>query len=354
VVVPQVFLGANAIVPGATLTVSGRGFRSRETLLVRVDGALLLAVSADYSGAFKATFAPRGSYGRHVLSVTGASSRQTVAVTFLIVHPVRPGIGLLPSYAYPGGLVRVNGNSFAAGEIVLVYFRGQLVQAATADRTGRFFGASFRVPANTPPGYAPIRLLGTVSGRTNTALLRVLSSAAPRASLSLSPSTLHRGSIARLSGKNFGARELVLVRFRGQLLQAFTTDSHGNFTRVSIKIPANSPYGAVSITVTGTRTYRSASVTVHVTPAHVTAISVTPTAVHHRATLTVSGYGFAPGEIVLIYLHGTIVAAPAADRHGKLNRVRFMVSPSIPAGHTTLRAVGARSHYQAEVRVLIY
>jgi RsiW-degrading membrane proteinase PrsW (M82 family) len=69
--------------------------------------------------------------------------------------------------------------------------------------------------------------------------------------------------------------------------------------------------------------------------------------------MTVTGKGFAAGEIVLIYLHGTIVAASTADGHGNVS-FRFKVPSTIPAGHTTLQAVGARSGYRAQVRVLIY
>jgi hypothetical protein len=353
VVVPQIFLSARAISPGAALTVSGRGFHPREILLVHLDGTLLLALNADYAGDFKTTIRPSGAYGTHILNVTGATSGLVLATSFLFVRPVHPGIGLLPNYAYPGGLVRVNGNSFAAGEVVLIYFRGQLVQAVTADRNGRFFGASLRVPANTPPGYAAIKLLGAVTGRTTSALLRVYQVPVARASVSASPATLHRGSTTHVSGKNFAAREIVLVRFRGQLLQAFTTNSHGSFSKISVKIPANAPYGSASITLTGTRSRRTASATVHITPVHVTSITVKPLSVHHQATMTVTGKGFAAGEIVLIYLHGTIVAASTADGHGNVS-FRFKVPSTIPAGHTTLQAVGARSGYRAQVRVLIY
>jgi hypothetical protein len=353
VVVPRVVLTTHTIVRGAALVVSGSGFHSGETLLVRIDGTLVQAVVANASGAFTTKVTPSASYGAHILSVSGASSGLVVAVSFLVVHPVRPGIGLVPNWAYPGGEVRVNGTSFTPGEVVLIYFRGHLVQDVAANSAGRFFGAILQVPADTPAGYAPIKLLGSRSGRTTSAQLHILKRSQPKASVSAKPTSLHRGSSTQISGKNFAAREIVLIQFRGQLLGTVTTDSQGRFSHIKVKIPANSPYGTQSLTLLGTRSGRRALVTLHITPVHVTSITAKPTAVHHQAYLSVSGHGFAAKEIVLIYLHGVIVAAPTSDSHGNVS-ARFKVPSTLPAGHTTLLAVGARSGYRAQLRILIY
>jgi hypothetical protein len=360
---PQVYLSALATSPGARLVVSGRGFQSRETVLIRIDGTAIRTIGADASGAFRGSVAAPRAYGRHILSATGTHSGWLVTLLVFTIHPVRPGIGLLPNWAYPGGLVRVNGTSFAPHEIVLIYFRGKLMQATTADRNGRFFKASFHVPAGTPIGYAPIRLLGAVSGRSNTTLLRVVRPAPLKPAVTVSPASPHRGSNVILSGHGFAGKEIVLVRYRGTLVTAFTTDSHGNFRRVSIRIPSNSPYGAASISLLGTRSHRSAAAKVRVIAVHHGAVAVvhraviaaTPTnGVHHEAPLTVWGRGFAPHERIRIYLHGKLVLVVTADSHGNLARHHFTVTFAIPAGTTVLQAVGVQSGHRAQVRVFVY
>lgn len=359
----QVFLNAPAAMPGAHLVVSGRGFQPGEIILLHVDGTQVVTVAANYAGDFSAGIAVSHVYGKHMLSVTGTRSGRTATTSFFTVHPIRPGIGLLPNWAYPGAVAHVNGTSFVPREIVLIYFRGRLVQAVTADRNGRFFRASFKVPAGTPLGYAPIRLLGSVSGRATTALLRVTQPAPRKPVVLVSAATPQRGATVLLHGSGFAGKEIVLVRYRGSLVEAFTTDSHGTFAHVRVHIPANSPYGTAAISLLGTRSHLAAHVQVKVTAprraavvvTHHPKLAATPTnGVHHQATMTVWGSGFAPGEKVRMYLHGKLVLEVKADSRGNLPRSHFTVALAVPAGNTTLQAVGTHSGRKAQVRVLVY
>ena len=136
-----------------------------------------------------------------------------------------------------------------------------------------------------------------------------------------------------MSGTGYQAGEIVLIRYRGTVVQAATVDSHGNYGKAGFQVPVNSPYGTFAVTATGARSGRSASSSVHVTvtpPA--IGIAVLHTTVKQNGTVTVSGHGFKAGETILLRLNGQVVQASRADSHGNFGRTSFRLGFSAHNG----------------------
>jgi hypothetical protein len=353
VVVQQIFLSAGTVSPGAHLTVAGRGFAAGETILLRFDGGSLNAVNAGSSGAFSFGFSASKAIGPHTVSATGGRSGKTASATYTVLHPVTAGIGLLASNIHRGSTILVNGNNFLPGEIVLIKFRGRLVQAATADHNGRFSRAGFKVPGNTPYGISTVTIVGSRSGRQANSQVRVTAGPSAAAHASASSTRLHRGGKLLISGSGFTPKEIVLISYRGKLVKTATADHNGNVNKVPFTIPSNSPYGTASITLKGTKSERTATVKVNVTRKPSIGISVSPTTVRRGGSLTVTGHGFTGGEIVLIYLHGSLLQAPKTDGKGSFGRTRLTVPRNMARGVTVVLAKGARSGRTAQVKVVI-
>ncbi|HWE64423.1 MAG TPA: hypothetical protein VHB98_22140, partial [Chloroflexota bacterium] len=296
-VVVRLSVAPDTVTPGSKVTFSGSGYAAGETVLIRFNGGLVGSIAAGPAGTFVGTFQAPSVTGTYSITATGASSGNTASATLHVARPTVPGIGLVPDRVHRGSTVLVNGNNFLPGEIVLVRFRGQLVQAAQADSQGRIYHASFVVPGTAPYGVSTVSITGSRSGRSASALLAVRPAPARGPRLSVSPTTVHRGTTVSVSGHGYQGGELVLIRFRGSLVQSAMADRNGSFSHARFRVPVNSPYGKASLSVLGARSGRSASATLHVTRAPGIGISVSPGTVRRGGRLTVSGHGFAGGEI---------------------------------------------------------
>jgi hypothetical protein len=249
--------------------------------------------------------------------------------------------------------VAVNGNNFLASEMVLIRFRGSLVQAVQANANGRFSNARFTVPGNAPYGLSTVTITGARSGRSASARLDITPAAAAGPRIHLSAGTVHHNGVETVTGSGYFAGEIVLIRFRGALVQAVMADRNGNFGRASFHIPVNSPFGKQPITAVGARSGRSARATVNVTPAPPkTSVGISPRIVKQNGVVTVTGKGFQAGEIVLIRLRGTLVQAATADGHGGF-RTAFRVPGGRFKGAGVVLATGARSKRHAQATLVV-
>lgn len=351
--VARIFANPLVVNPSGRLNLGGSGFAARETVLIRVDGALALALTADGAGSFSAGFTIRLGLGQHILSATGASSGRSASVAIRVAQPVTPGIGLEPNRVHRGAVVAVNGNNFLPNEIVLIRFRGALVQAVQADASGRFFHAHFTVPGSAPYGVSAVTITGARSGRSATAGLAVIPAPPAGPRVHLAKGGLHHGDAETVSGSGYLPGEVVLIRFRGALVQAAMADARGNFSRAGFRIPVNSPFGKQTITATGTRSGRSAMATVTITPRQPsTSITVSPAIVRHNGVVTVTGQGFEGGEIVLIRVRNVLVQAATANGQGRF-RLAFRLPGGNFKGADVLLATGARSKRHAQVTLVV-
>jgi hypothetical protein len=227
VVTPKLYVNPSTVAPGGHATLSGSGFTPGEQIVMRLDTSLIGSVTADGAGSFSTSRTINASLGNHTLVVTGSTSNRVASATVHLVRPVTAGTSLSPSTAHRGNVVKVSGTNFAAGELVLIRFGSTLVQAKTADKNGRFSNTGITVPGNAPYGVTYISATGSSSGRSARAALHVTQSPPAGAHLKLSATSLHRGSTVSLSGSGYQVGEVVLIRYRGGLVQGVVADGKG-------------------------------------------------------------------------------------------------------------------------------
>ncbi len=342
--------------PGSRVTVAGTGFSPGEAVIISFNNQIVQNVTADGAGSFTngsfnvaTTMAP-GQYG---VAATGASSTRTAnAVLTVSAAPVVivARAFLNPSTVVQNATTTIAGTGFAAHETVLARVDGVLVQAAAANESGV---VSIRYAARLALGAHTITLSGASSNRAAAARLYVVQPIT--ASIGVTPGSTHRGSTVTVSGHNFAAREVVLVRFRNQIVQAVNADGSGNFANARFTVPGSAPYGASQVTATGAGSGRHASAIVKVQPTAPSGsrISVNHNKVHRGDTVTVSGKGFFGGEIVLIRFNNDLVQAVTADRHGNFSHAGFRVPVGNRYGTFTVKATGSRSGRNATAKLRV-
>jgi hypothetical protein len=345
---------------------TGSGFVAGEAIVIRVEGTFAFSSRADSAGRFTAYYVANISLGVHTVTATGASGRVGSSQFTVVAQGVTTSASIVLSIqqAQRGSKVYVSGAGFQPGEMVLIRFRGVIVQYARVDVNGRFAGARCVVPGYTPFGVATIEVRGQQSGRIATSTLLI--SPAPQtvhAQIQVYSTTVHRGGLIKVYGQHFFARELVLVLFRGVLVGQMRTGGAGDFGSVQFQIANNCPYGFFPLVVTGTQSNRSVRVYVHVVaaPSHkphkahkkdVAHLAVSPAVVKHNDRVTVRGQGFMAGEIVLIRVRGTLVEAPRANSHGVISG-SFRAPGGRLKGRDSVQAVGSRSGRHVQVTLVV-
>lgn len=344
-------------VPSGRVTLSGSGFKAHEIILVRIDGAFAFSKTADAGGAFRIGYTASLGYGTHTLAAEGASSERKATATLVIGRPAQAGMHLIPNRTHRGEVIRVAGINFLPGETVLMRFRGAIVQSATASSEG-VINASFTIPGRTPLGVSEVTLQGARSGRTAQAPIGILRAPAGRAGIRLSTTKPRRGATIMVSGHGFQAGEVVLIRFRGKLVQSARADGKGSFARAPFVVGVHVPVGSSTVEATGSNSGRDARMKVKVSasagakPTATLGIKVSPTSLKFGTRVMVTGHGFQGGEFVVIRLRGVIVQAVQADTRGNF-RTSFAVPSRLKKGAATLEVSGARTNRHAGVKVVI-
>jgi large repetitive protein len=350
------------ITPGATstnrkVTLVGSGFRAHEIVLIKVDGAFALSSTANAAGTFRLSYTTKLGLGSHTVIAQGAASERSARAVLVIGRPVQAGMHLVPNRSHRGAIVEVAGINFLPGETVLVRFRGVIVQSAAASSEG-VVNTSFTVPGNTPYGVSDVALQGAVSGRRVQVQVGVLPEPAGGVSIHLSTATPRRGASVVVSGHGFQAGEVVLLRFRGSLVQAARADRSGKIADAVFVVGINVPPGRYSVKATGSNSGRTVTVKIQITgtvaskPTSAVGITISPTTIRGGSLVTVRGHGFQAGEFVLIKLRSTVVQAAKVDSRGMF-RTSFHVASKPTRGRTTVQASGARSNRHAEAKVVI-
>ena len=161
-----------------------------------------------------------------------------------------------------------------------------------------------------------------------------------------------------VSGHGFLMGEIVLINFRGHLVQSAQADHRGTFANAAFVVGVDVPFGSYTVQAVGSNSGRSAGVKVKVTPvlgpkpSSGVGIAVSAKVIKPGQSVTVTGHGFQAGEYVLIRLHGAIVQAVAADKKGNF-KASFRVANNVAKGGTSVEATGARSNRQAQVKVVV-
>ena len=341
--VASVYASPGAVQPGQTVTIGGSGWTVGEVVIVKLDGALIMAPTANAGGAFSGRYTVRVGIGRHMITAMGGRSGRAAATSFSVAQPVRVGIGASPNRVVRGSSLHVSGTNFQANEFVLVRFRGAIVGAAQANSSGRMTNVTFTVPGNTPLGTAEVTITGARSGRSARAFVYVLPVPRTRAAVSLTPGSTHRGGRVYVSGHGFHGGEVLVIRFHGSNVAAILADRHGSFSHVGFTVAVNVPYGTSKVEVVGTASGITASANLKVasTPPS-TQVSVSPRSIDRGHDITIAGKNYLGGEYVLIRIDNRIVATPRADRHGNFS-LRFRLPGWLKPGSHTTQALGTKS-----------
>jgi hypothetical protein len=356
---PSVAITPPVVNPGGRVLVSGAGYLAGEVVVIRLNGTFEGTTSADTIGNFGgfALPIPVGTVpGSYSVTATGAVSN-LIASTGLTVQAVQPAvqtrIGVNPSTVLPGARIEVGGIGFQPGEMVIVHLHGLGEKQVRAGFSGAISHVLFTLPRSFGLGIYTISATGLVSGRTATTKLHVGRPVVP--GVGLIPNRVHRGGTVLVSGNNLLPDESVLIRFRGQIVQVVHADVYGRIVRVGFVVPGSTPYGVSTVSITGTRSGRTAStsLTVVPVPAPSVRLAISPSSIHRGGILTIAGAGYRPGETVLIRLGGTIVQAVTANSQGAFGGVRVVVPVNAAYGALLVSGVGASSGRTASRSVLV-
>ena len=353
----RVSVAPGSTIPGGSVTITGSGFQGHEIILIKVDAGIVMSPTAGGDGSFSATYLARLGLGSHTILAVGATSQRSATTSLEIGRPVMVGMHLAPNRTHRGDIVRVAGINFLPGEIVLIRFRGAVIQASPASSQG-VLNANFTVPGTTPYGAVVVSIQGARSGRAAQALLGVLPAPSGGVGIRLSATTLHHGARVSTSGHGFQIGEIVLIRFRGVLVQSAQADRHGVFANAVFVVGANVPFGAYTVEAVGSNSGRAATTRVKVVPgggpkaSKGVGVTVSKTRIKPGQKVVVTGHGYLAGEFVLIRLRGVIVQAVQADKKGDF-RATVQVDSHEAKGAATIEVSGARSNRHAQARVVI-
>jgi hypothetical protein len=151
-------LSPNSGFPGASITATGSGFATNETVALvyrQPSGWLVMAQgAADPTGTASMTArVPLAPYGPNLFYVTGRTSFRLGYALFSVAS----GIALIPDTGLVGATITVQGAGFGAGEAVDLYWSSpqQLLGTVTADSTGSFYQTTaftFTIPSGVASG----------------------------------------------------------------------------------------------------------------------------------------------------------------------------------------------------------
>jgi large repetitive protein len=161
---------------GDTVTIAGRGFFAKEIVLIFFNNKLAQTVMTENNGMFSdATFTVpvHNKYGTFTVKATGSRSRRSATTKLTVVAKLSVGLTISPTNARRGHVLTVTGHGYSAGETVLLYVRGRLAAAQTADKEGNF-SARFTIAGSTSPGVAVVVAMGARSHRHAQQVIAIL------------------------------------------------------------------------------------------------------------------------------------------------------------------------------------
>lgn len=311
--------------PGTEVEVSGHDFAKATPVDIYYGGTLIVTGKTDRSGAFTLRFTvperPRGPY--EVKATVGT----TVALTYFNIDP---GLIVTPAQGPVGTSVTVEGKGFAKDEEdIELYFDGQLIESGIkADAKGSW-ETTFQIPQATR-GEHKLDAQGAVSKsfEVKDAIFRVT------AEISIDKSSGIVGDTVTVTGSRFSPYEKnIQILFDGQAVATgIKANSKGEW-QASFVVP-DMPTGEYSVTARGEQTRKEdlSALSFEIKPN----IVLSATQGHVGMDLTVTGYGFAANQDVVITYDGVPVTTDMTNDQGS-----FMVSFLVPASQHGQHKVAA-------------
>jgi hypothetical protein len=295
--------------PGTEVTVYGHDFTEGRLVDIRYDGTLVATGRSDSGGDFTITFTvPEGCTGPYEVEAD---------VGYTTVHTyfsVKPGLTVSPEKGPTGTTVAVKGQGFAKNEedIELMYYTNDSYETIgrriRADAQGSW-ETSFQIPPSIR-GEHKIDAQGDVSRAYEVVdtIFRVT------AEISIDKSSGIMGDTITMTGNRFTANEKnIKILFGGEaVVTGIKANSKGEW-EASFEVPDMST-GNYSVTAEGewTRQEDITALSFEIKPY----IVLSATAGYVGMDLTVTGYGFAANEDIVITYDGSPVATAETDDKG--------------------------------------
>jgi outer membrane protein assembly factor BamB len=368
IVVPRL---QSAHAAGATLTVSPKSIVYAASSVISVKGSQYAAsesvkiywnytgpgtgtlettATADATGAFTTKIfpVPLSATGTYTIAGVGATSGDVATDTVTLL----PQLYTKPEAAGPGtgSLIHVYANAFGNTEQVNLYWNytgpgtGTLLKTVAANTTGSF-NTTVNVPTTATPGTYPLVGVGQTSNTTAGYSVLIYP-----ATLTLAPQTGSAGSTLTLSAYGFKEDEAVNVFWNNGSTPILVVKTNGNvygyMPPSAITIPAGTAPGTYPVTVVGktSKIYITSNYTV-VGPASSLNITSGPV----NAAVTVSGQGYAAGELVKLVWNytgpgtGAVMAKVTASSSGSFAGHVFLPASATTPGTFAIAAVGNTS-----------
>lgn len=238
------------VLPGQTVSVSGAGFGSGESINVSLAG-LNQTVTASGGGTFTTAgfTVPNSAVGSKV-TVTASGNQGHTSTATLTVGGFYPVVQPSNYYVVPGSTVNFTGQHFQPNEPITISGPGS--SNTTADGGGSFTTANFSVP--TSGGNQTYIFTGQNSHSSYSVTIHVSGTTAV---IVLSNYYGYSGSGFSVSGRFFGSGEKVNVSMGGISLGQATADGSGNFS-LGATVPNFPASGVQTITATGQTTSKTA------------------------------------------------------------------------------------------------
>ena len=303
--------------PGTIITVSGAGFKQRESITITVGNGLAQATSvADGLGAWSANITiPPTVGGRLVIHASGSGgllieSDFTVTSTVSLSQPISP----------PGSIVEVKGNGFIAGQSISVSFEATTVATPLADSQGAWT-ASFTVPPS-PAGTYSIAISGPAGQRKIPYLVTpALSLSTPRGGPTES---------ITVSGVGFAANEkgISVTLDQTPVASGVSADRNGSWS-TSFLVPSL-PSASYSLRASGPLTTSGNASDEFLTV--IPRLDISPDRGEPGSTVNVTGSGFGSSQrdIVITYDGTSVALVVTADSSGAFST--FFTVPDSPFG----------------------
>ncbi|MEJ7838901.1 MAG: discoidin domain-containing protein [Thermomicrobiales bacterium] len=328
---------------GITVTASGTGFASGETVQLRWDSPSttpFAGVVANASGSFSTQFMiPDAQRGLHTVYARGVSSSTQVTAEY----EVRPTLARTPTQGSPGTRVQVTVRGFAASETVDLYWKtsggirlGSVITNANGTGT-----VTISIP-NSGPGWTDYVGVGRTSRASAYGAINVLTR------IYISPSSASPGQTAKADAGGLPPSTAVTVSFNtvsgsgGTVVCSGTTSIDG-IVRCQLVVPQVGA-GSYPITIRA----GSVSVTGNLLVTGPPAIALTPNDRAPGITVTVNAGGFQPGENVTFrWDNGATWKTVNADSNGAASFVATI--PQVATGNHVVTGSGVSSGRSANM-----
>ena len=324
--------------PNGTETATGSGFTPNSQVDITIvnsvtpAGASLGSIATDANGSFSGSFVlPLALDAGPALNTITATDHATSAVKAtaqLSGAPVAPTIQTIsPGTITAGSAFSViEGVGFGGSgplalhhpDVLSLYLGDVLLVTTTTGASSGFQVFNVPVPANAPSGNVLLTVRGIVTGAgQNDVATKIVAVPGP-ANLTVVPNPGQPGTQLAVSAAGFAANEAVNVTATYADPAApggstttrtpTTSDGAGHIGPISVTVSATAPRtGQVSIIARGATSDRAASDVVSLLGAR--SLLLDPTTGAAGSTVTVSGFGFVPNQIVTVLgLRTTAVA----------------------------------------------